>query len=32
MTPRAVAKIERLRPKQTDEPDQPPTTEEVIAA
>ncbi len=32
MTLRAVAEIERLRPTQTSEPDQPPTTEEVIAA
>jgi putative transposase len=32
MTPRAVAEIERLRRRQTGEPDQPPTTEEVIAA
>ena len=32
MTPRAVAEIERLRRRQTREPDQPPTTEEVIAA
>jgi transposase-like protein len=32
MTPHAVAEIERLRRRQTDEPDQPPTTEEVIAA
>ena len=32
MTPRAVAEIERLRPRQTSEPDQPPTTEEVITA
>src|SRR6266699_1418128 len=31
MTPRAVAEIERLRRRQTGEPDQPPTTEEVIA-
>jgi transposase-like protein len=32
MTPRAVAEIERLRRGQTSEPDQPSTTEEVIAA
>jgi hypothetical protein len=32
MTPRAVAEIERLRHGQTHEPDQSPTTEEVIAA
>ena len=32
MTPRAVAEIERLRRRQTGEPDQPPTNEEVIAA
>ncbi len=32
MSPRAVAEIERLRRRQTNEPDQPSTTEEVIAA
>src|SRR5437870_366236 len=32
MTPRAVAEIERLRRRQTGEPDQPATSEEVIAA
>jgi transposase-like protein len=32
MTPRAVAEIERLRRGQISEPDQPSTTEEVIAA
>src|SRR5262245_43750545 len=32
MTPRAVAEIERLRHKHISDPDQPSTTEEVIAA
>ncbi len=32
MTPRAAAEIERLRRRQTGDPDQPSTTEEVIAA
>jgi transposase-like protein len=32
MTPRAVAEIERLRRGQTNQPDQSPTTKEVIAA
>jgi len=32
MTPKTVAEIERLRRGQINEPDQPSTTEEVIAA